>query len=153
MLSAARVADRFRELGGGVLTPLQLLKLVYISHGWSFPINNTPLLDQSRERIEAWQYGPVVPDLYHKLRSYRADPVTAPIYAGGPAPSLQEDQLLQAVFATYGRYSGGQLSSMTHQPGTPWDIAWKRGKNSQITDQMIEEHYRSLALKRGTGRA
>lgn len=145
MATAAQVANRFRELSGGNLTPLQLLKLVYISHGWSFPINNAPLLG---DRIEAWQYGPVVPKLYHALKGFRSAPVTGHIPDGDSPLSEAEVKLIDAVHDAYGRLSGGQLSALTHRPGTPWAIAWERGRNSEITNQMIDEHYRKLAVER-----
>lgn len=145
MASAAQVANRLRELSGETLTPLQLLKLVYISHGWSFPINNGALI---QERIEAWQYGPVVPNLYHAIKGFRAEPVRNPIADGDVNLNPAENALVEAVYNTYGHYSGGQLSAMTHQPGTPWAIAWERGKNSEITNEMIAEHYRQLSEER-----
>jgi uncharacterized phage-associated protein len=66
MATAAAVADRFRELSGNTLTPLQLLKLAYIAHGWSFPIRKQGLIG---ERIEAWQYGPVSRRCTTRLRT------------------------------------------------------------------------------------
>jgi uncharacterized phage-associated protein len=145
MADAAQVANHLRESSGGTLTPLQLLKLVYISHGWNFPINNGPLI---QDRIEAWQYGPVVPSLYRAIRGYRAEPVRGPIPDGDVPMLPKERALIDAVYSTYGHFSGGQLSAMTHRPGTPWAVAWERGKNSEITNEMIAEHYRQLAAER-----
>ncbi len=145
MASAAQVANRLRELSGETLTALQLLKLVYISHGWSFPINDRPLMG---ERIEAWQYGPVVPNLYHAIKGFRAEPVRNPIPDGDTPLDASDKRVIDAVYRTYGQYSGGQLSAMTHRPGTPWAIAWERGRNSEITNDMIEEHYKGLAVER-----
>lgn len=145
MATAAQVANKLRELSGETLTPLQLLKLVYISHGWSFPLNSSPLIG---ERIEAWQYGPVVPNLYHSLKGFRDQPVRNPIPDGDVPLTDAENRLVSAVYSTYGHYSGGQLSAMTHRAGTPWALAWERGRNSEITNDMISEHYRQLAIER-----
>ncbi|MFD1786961.1 Panacea domain-containing protein [Sphingomonas floccifaciens] len=144
MASAAAVADRFRMISGNTLTPLQLIKLTYIAHGWSFPLRGDGLV---RDRVEAWQYGPVFPDLYHKLKAFRSDAVTIPIHHSdelGPFEAAHVEE----VYKVYGGFSGGQLSTMTHRDGTPWDIAWKRGRNSQITDEMIAEHYRRIHAER-----
>ncbi|WP_294305488.1 Panacea domain-containing protein [uncultured Sphingomonas sp.] len=148
MANAAAVADRFRVLSGSRLTPLQLIKLTYIAHGWSYPMLNRGLIG---DRIEAWQYGPVVPTLYHAIKDYRASPVSEPLWRGEPL-TADEDALVQRVYDAYGSYSGGQLSTMTHQDGTPWDIAWRRGRNSQITNDMIEDHYRRIHAERSSER-
>ena len=78
--SAAKVANEMLRLAaerGEALSPLKLLKLVYIAHGWSFPyLLGQPLL---AEPAQAWQYGPVVPSLYRATSRFRAAPIEGPI--------------------------------------------------------------------------
>ena len=62
MTSAVTVANKILELASAKnlkLSPLQLMKLVYMSQGWNLALNDAPLFD---DRIEAWQYG-------HRTRS------------------------------------------------------------------------------------
>lgn len=151
---ARAVANEFIRLAredGRAFTPLQLIKLVYISHGWMLGIHQRPLI---RDRIEAWKYGPVIPDLYHSLKEYGAGHVTHEIsdFLGRTPPPLddEEKQLLMAIFRSYGRKTGIQLSAMTHQPGTPWYDTWTEGsQNLAISNDLIAEHYRRLAYERG----
>ena len=49
---------------GQKLDHMKLQKLAYIAHGWHLAITGEPLF---HERVEAWPYGPVIPDLYHEL--------------------------------------------------------------------------------------
>ena len=67
MYSALLVADYLIARGGGMLTPLHVNKLTYISHGYTLAIRSVPLI---HDRIEAWQYGPVIPAIYHTLSRY-----------------------------------------------------------------------------------
>jgi uncharacterized phage-associated protein len=63
-----QVADAILKIAkeqGKPLTPLKLMKLVYIAHGWHMAIENQDLFNN---RIEAWKYGPVIPDLYQVTR-------------------------------------------------------------------------------------
>jgi len=40
------------------LTPMQVLKLAYIAHGWQLGLHGRPLIN---EPVEAWKYGPDLP--------------------------------------------------------------------------------------------
>jgi antitoxin SocA-like protein len=70
---------RLAEADGRALTPLQVIKLAYIAHGWMLALYQRPLISDS---IEAWKYGPVIPTLYHALKKYGAGSVTGTIGGG-----------------------------------------------------------------------
>jgi uncharacterized phage-associated protein len=149
--SAAKIANEFLDVArerGDELTPLKLLKLVYIAHGWSFPLLGAPLIN---EPAQAWQYGPVVPSLYHSVSQYRAGGITHHVVDSDPQElSPQAKQHVRNVYDTYGRYSGVQLSNLTHLPGTPWHEAWyQRGRNALIQNDRIAQHYGELLQSRG----
>ncbi|MGJ8609805.1 MAG: Panacea domain-containing protein [Octadecabacter sp.] len=50
---------------GMALTPMQFMKLGYISYGWYLAMNNAKLVN---DPIEAWKNGPVFPD--HFIREH-----------------------------------------------------------------------------------
>lgn len=146
---AATIANRFIELAraqGRRLTPMQLIKLSYIAHGFSLAIHKRPLLD---ETVEAWRYGPVVPSLYRRLKKFGSNAVTEPVpppMFGGREELADEDrQLLDLVYEKYGRFSGVQLSHLTHKPGTPWAEAYVPGEYGlDIDDSVIRTHYATI---------
>jgi uncharacterized phage-associated protein len=150
---ATTVANRFIELAaedGKRLTPMQLIKLSYIAHGFSLAINRYPLLNES---IEAWRYGPVVPSLYRKLKAYGSggvDKAIAPFFSSLRAEQLDEDdaELIDAVYSKYGKFSGTQLSYLTHRPGTPWAVTYEPGVfGVDIDDTVIRTHYATMLSK------
>lgn len=153
--SATAVANRFIELAGQsgkTLTPLQLIKLTYLAYAWYLQSSNARLFD---EQPQAWQYGPVVPSVYHKAKAYRDHAITAPLtidWFGSNSVSPEEDRMIGSVFSTYGHFSGIQLSSMTHQPGAPWFQIWHTaGKNAPIPDGLIKNHYDEIRRTRTAG--
>jgi uncharacterized phage-associated protein len=147
--SARAVANEFLRLAeedGRALTPLQIIKLVYIAHGWMLALYQRPLII---DRIEAWKYGPVIPELYHDMKGYGASSVAGWLPETFPQPKPldhQETDLIRQVYKIYGRKNGVQLSELTHRPGTPWHITWYPGATGVlISNDLIAEHYRRLA--------
>lgn len=134
---------------GRAITPMQLLKLVYIAHGWHLGYYGSPLIN---EQVQAWRHGPVIHSLYKQLKQYGSGAVSAPVSTGAfpwarESISPQAEQLLESVWKNYSGFSGVQLSNMTHMEDTPWSIAWHQqgGKSmyfAPITDDLIEAHYK-----------
>ena len=144
---------RAKEKKDGVPpTPMQLLKLVYIAHGWNLAINNRPLI---RDHIEAWQYGPVIPKLYHDLKKWGNTPVEDLLpFPGSGAGDLapKEREIVDEVLNAYGDLSGIQLSNLTHASDTPWhEVYFDEGgqdrDHAEITDGRIKQHFIQLASR------
>lgn len=152
--AAPKVANEFLRLASErdvALTPLQLMKLVYIAHGWSLGLRQRPLIT---DRIEAWKYGPVIPDLYHLTKKYGSGAVTDILRSSifsGRQPELDDDEkeLIKAVYEVYGNLSGIRLSALTHRTGTPWAETYRADTNGiPISNDLIAEHYRQLGNER-----
>jgi uncharacterized phage-associated protein len=143
---AKYLLDRSKAVGDGAVTPMQLTKLAYLAHGWMLGIHGRPLLD---EEVGAWQYGPVVPSIYHAVKQYRSLPVQD-LNAPSVTFDAAERSIMDQVVDLYGKYSGIALSSMTHQVGTPWDVTCRQqGQRAAISNDLIENFYKSK-LRGGT---
>ena len=156
--SAKAVANYFlSKYGKNGITPLKIQKLVYLAHGWHLAYFEEPLVDD--EYAEAWQYGPVFASLYHEFKYRGRSPIaklateldfeTLEISTPKIAKSdKQVRKLLDRIWEVHGKYSGGQLSRMTHKKGSPWEqTRGKEGgnkKNSNIDDGLIMEYYQKL---------
>jgi uncharacterized phage-associated protein len=154
------VANEFIAISKA-LTPMKLQKLVYF-HGWCLALTGHPLIS---ERIEAWQYGPVIPAIYHELKRVGNGVITEPIsdirYAGGGKfcrhvfsfndyPNDEErrhaQEIIAKVFEIYGGYSAVRLSNATHMDGTPWQQIYREGVRSVvIPDDRIETYFKAQA--------
>lgn len=144
---AEQIANYFIKRGKEedvIVDPLKVQKLVYLSHGWHLAFLKSPLI---RESIEAWKYGPVVPDLYRKFREYGSSTITkeAPEPSNAQPLDAQTVALLDEVWHKYGRISGIALSALTHEPGYAWDLA-RRGseggwRNPEIPNEWIQDEF------------
>jgi len=160
------VANYFLQLAekeGKKLTPMQAIKLVYVGHGWHLAITGKPLIE---EQVEAWKWGPVVPDVYHEFKRFGSGPITdrAMRITWQPGdeysvryPQIPDDDestrhILDRTWKVYSKFTGSQLMSMTHQRGTPWFTVWheqggKERRHKDIPDELIQTHFRDKATK------
>lgn len=161
--SAKAIANAFYDLGvadGQFICPMKMQKLVYIAHGWSLGLLDEPLI---REQIQAWKYGPVIKELYHEFKVYgngnitkkatdiKLNKDTLEIDHNVPEIAETDDrtkQLIHSVWNAYKKFSGGQLSNITHQQGTPWDLTYNGMRGVVVDNNIINDHYKKLARER-----
>jgi uncharacterized phage-associated protein len=143
------IANKFLEranAAGKTLTPMQLLKLVYIAHGWMLGLYGIPL---TRDRIEAWKFGPVIPNLYHAIKHCGDGPVLNELPTQNDQLVPVEEDLIRQIYDIYGGHSGIALSNITHQVGTPWHRVYVSGASHiPIPDDIIQEHYQQISQNR-----
>lgn len=176
-ISAKAVANFFidaaAQAGDTSLSPMKLQKLVYYAHGWHLGLTGEPLIDGE---IQAWPYGPVIPELYHEFKHFGnwqvTDHATDMIWNGAPgktqdfafgAPKVDNDgspesdrrlAILNRVWEVYKAYTATQLSNVTHQPNTPWDTVNKQyvggiPKGTAIPDDIIRAYFAKMASAGG----
>ena len=141
------ILDKARE-SKNTLTPMQILKLVYLSHGWMLGLYHRPLI---KEPVEAWRYGPVIPELYQAVKKFGSKPVEKlPEYVREEFDNEEKDVMGQTL-EVYGSLSGLQLSSLTHLKGTPWHKTWTSHAwySAEISNDLIEDYYSELADQDG----
>jgi uncharacterized phage-associated protein len=110
---------------------LKLQKLLYYSQAVRLVLNSgAPLFP---EPIEAWDYGPVVPSVYHEYKSYGLETITIPaLWDTDTANLIAEDIVfIDMALAYFGEMSGLALMSSAHQE-EPWKISYRPGRPSNI---------------------
>jgi uncharacterized phage-associated protein len=146
MTSVLTVANEIldkADASGMPLSPLKLMKLAYIGQGWALGITGRPLFE---DRIEAWKYGPVIPELYRATKKYGSGTVTERLLAPrADRIDAELDGLLASVLEKYGQLSGVALSNLTHRPGSPWSQVWNENiMHNEIPRPLIRAHYEKL---------
>ena len=120
-------------------TPMHVLKLVYLCHGWLLGSSNRILI---YEPVEAWRYGPVVPSVYHVYKQFGGGNID--IEHVDRSSEFDQDQLevFSFVDEVYGHLNAVQLSALTHRPGTPWDVTVRHyGYGHSIPNTLIRDHF------------
>lgn len=140
---------------GWELTPMKLLKMVYLAHGWYLGLNDgEPLIP---EFAQAWKYGPVIQSVYDKFKKYKDQQITSlgldletntfPI-----SNKPETTAFLDRISDVYKGFTGGQLSGISHQKNSPWDIIWNErggnmGRGVVIPNQLLTDYYKKKAGK------
>ncbi|MGU3401571.1 Panacea domain-containing protein [Brucellaceae bacterium D45D] len=132
------------------LTPLKLVKLVYIAYGWVLALTNEKLFN---EPIEAWKHGPVIPSVYHEFKDFGSAPIGRNAlnidYDSWeidepeiPSDDKQVHFILDRVWTVYKGLSGSTLRNKTHEADTPWTKVFEDGvRGIKLRDEDIKEHF------------
>ena len=143
------------------ISNLKLIKLVYIAYGWFFYFIDKKLFT---EKIEAWEHGPVIPSIYHSFKHFGFSQITDYFYdykvnenigylTEEFKPSIDYNnenlvKVLKWVWGVYKNLTAIELRNMTHQEGTPWHLAYSKGRKF-IDDKSIKEYFKNRAKELG----
>lgn len=141
---ARAVANEMIQKGiedGNPLTPLQIIKLTYLCQAWMLGMFKKSMFFQD---VEAWQYGPVIADVYHSVKKSGDRPVKKPVRAQPADFDADAQHILDQVYKMYGGWTGFKLSQLTHMPGSPWYQTKQEnplGRNAVIPELLVREYY------------
>ena len=132
------LAQKQNEHGmGDLATNMRVNKLLYFAQGWHLARYGRPLFDAP---LEAWQYGPVVPEVYNRYNAFGAQGIIIADTPDESAFTREEYALLLDVATEYDNLSTGALMRITHEAGAPWSRVSHKDKE-QIPLQSIKEHF------------
>ena len=130
---------------GVVCTPMKVVKLVYIAHGWFMAFYGkknllTPLIN---EDAQAWAHGPVIPSVFHAFKGFNYSAINQTLLGvpEGESLSKKEKEHLDSIIEYYGDFDAWKLSDMTHQAGTPWSRIYDQTRFKVIPNEMIYDYY------------
>ena len=122
------------------ITNLKLQKILYFSQAYYLAKLDKPLF---AEKLEAWEYGPVVPEIYRKLKRYGSKPI---IEEEDKSNLAEEDkEILKKVWDTFGGYSASRLVDVVHAHA-PWKEA-NVSTDRVISHKAIKDYYSPLLNK------
>ena len=145
MYNCFDIAKKFLELSkseGQIMTPMKLLKLTYIAHGYYLAFTEKPLFSNN---VEAWKYGPVIPELYHIVKRVNFsgnDFSFIEMYSTNKISKV-DGRFLSSVWDAYKKFDGGQLSSKTHEEETPWAKTYNGHFSTKIDNELIKQYYKT----------
>jgi uncharacterized phage-associated protein len=130
------------ERGEWAVSNLQLQKLLYIAQMCYLGVRGERLADVG---FEAWDYGPVVPQIYSRVRMFGSRPIKDVFFSALPfAEDSDRKQVLMDVCRDLLPLRPGQLVEITHWKDGAWAKTYVPGaKGYRIPDSAILDEYRA----------
>lgn len=133
-----------------LLTQMELHKFVYFAHALSLTNFSSPLI---QGEFEAWQYGPVLPELYTYTKSWGSSPSSSLLAVPNDqsilhlqTPKLSDAaaiEICQITWNNFSKFNSSQLSNISHEKGSPWDIVYKENERAKIPNHEITQFYQA----------
>ncbi|RRD38452.1 DUF4065 domain-containing protein [Leptotrichia sp. OH3620_COT-345] len=130
MITALNIANNFLERAFAEnisISPMKMQKLIYILYKEYLRRTGRALFS---ERFEAWQYGPVLPNVYSEFKGYKSGAIKNfaldadnSITKVKMVPGSDFFNVFNEVWHEYAGYSGVELSRFTHQEHGAWERA------------------------------
>lgn len=132
---AEHVIERCNKKGRSI-SNLKLQKILYFVQA-EFLVSRKKVCFP--EEIEAWDFGPVVPVVYHRYKVYGS--ANIPYIQTRPVSwILEEDKgIMDGIIDASARYSASKLVEITHGQ-KPWQEAY-RSYNKIITPESIRDYF------------
>lgn len=137
------VARYICERSNWSVSNLQLQKLMYLAQ--MIYMGRTSGKKLFEGNFQAWDYGPVESDLYHRLKMFGAAPVQD-VFSN--AMTFDKDdprrKVMDDVCSRFLKYSGGDLVEITHWDEGAWAKHYvPRARSITIPDEAILDEYKT----------
>lgn len=96
------------------------------------------------ESFEAWDYGPVLPDLYNKVKFFGLNPIEDIFYVESLEKKAHEYIALKESCDHFLNVSAYKLVEMTHRKEGAWWKSYIPKQNIRIDDMYILDEYRMI---------
>lgn len=140
-LDVAKYVISHEHEKGREISNLRLQKLLYFVQAKILVETGNPFFDDA---IEAWDYGPIVPAVYHKYKIYGSLDIR--LAEKGPLIGMEEEDYANSMLDFCKDYPIYQLVEITRKQA-PWKNAYRRNEKTEISQSAIRKYFLSLDKK------
>ncbi|WP_114757100.1 Panacea domain-containing protein [Flavobacterium sp. AG291] len=122
------------------MTNMKLQKLLYYVQGTYLALHGSRMFEQG---IKKWQYGPVVPDVYHAFKDRGNQTINFDQLIDTSGLNDNEKDVIKMVYDYFGQFSAIALMNFTHNE-SPWNSV---EMSEEITDDLLLEYFKTIVIK------
>ena len=141
VLDVCKYVINYINRKGYVISNLKLQKILYFIQAYflAFTTEQRPCF---RNKIEAWDFGPVVPDAYHEYKQYGGSSIPIAISGNDSIIDEEDRKYMEEVIDQFSKYSATALVTITHNQ-EPWRSVYRKGeRNIEITTDSIKDYFK-----------
>lgn len=139
-LDVARYIMAYEKEQGRPISNLRLQKLLYFVQAQFVVFKGIPCFST---RMEAWDFGPVVPVVYREYRIYGGATIPVSFRSADINTITDEDKsLIDLMLDHCGTISTTELVSISHKQD-PWKAAYHNPLSNEITAAAIRNYFGS----------
>ena len=140
---ANKIIARIDTERGEFISNLKLQKLLYYMQGYFIAVFGDKLFENE---IEAWQYGPVVREMYNHFKSNGAAPISLEQNAEIAQLSDAEESLFDEIYKEYSQFSAIKLMEMTHEE-LPWKKTFNEEAQGIIPIDLLRKYFKTQIIE------
>lgn len=125
------------------VTNLKLQKVLYYLQLFHLGKYGKPLFENV---IEAWSYGPVIPEVYYAFKHYEGDIIRFILPQYDYELDEETKNFITKQLRLMDKYSPQELVDLTRKVGTPWSTIWGKGEGrfGIIPTNLMLNYYNSI---------
>ncbi len=124
---------------GEIISNLKLQKMLYYMQGFFIAVFDKKLFENE---IEAWQYGPVVKEIYYHFKNFGSGAISLKDNTEVLNLASEEEELFNEVMTEYGQFSAIKLMNMTHEE-LPWRKIFNENPQGVIPYDLLKEYFKT----------
>lgn len=137
-LKVARYIIWWCNSNGYSISNLKLQKILYFVQAQFLVARGVPCFG---EDIQAWEYGPVIPEVYREYKVYGGGNIPAFVGSESNVSIRPGDRpLIDEIVGECVNYSASSLVELTHNQ-QPWKDAYLPGWNKTISNDSIRRYF------------
>lgn len=140
-VSSIEAARFLCKASGWTLSNLKLQKMLYLAQMSYIGKNNgKTLIDDT---FEAWDYGPVLPDVYRQVKMFGSASIKDVFYGVADIENTHEGRFLKSAWESLRKMTAAQLVAITHWSEGAWASVYEPGKRYiEIDNDLIAAEYK-----------
>ena len=137
-VDVARYVIWYCKRQGYSISNLKLQKILYFVQAEFLVNTGKPCFS---EEIEAWDFGPVVPEVYHEFKIFGSADIPRAVCMNADELILKKDRkIINEMVDQCAHYTASALVEITHNQD-PWVKAYEKYCNNVIEKEDIQQYF------------